>query len=127
MQSYEVAEARRVSGFRLELERPLAELVLAEHPPEEVHTPHLIAHLWKPELRERDAHLHDPAERIDGRRYVPHRVPGAVSDEEIVAAEVIQLHAGGIDRELERRPMIVVAVEVDVEHVALRIVVAAPE
>src|SRR5205807_987995 len=70
-QTHQMAEARGVSGLGFPLERPLAALVLAEHPAEEVYAPHLVARLGEPQLRERDPHLNDPAQRIDRRRDVP--------------------------------------------------------
>src|SRR5207244_7608804 len=112
---------------RLELYRALTERILAQYAPEEVRTPPLVGYVWEPQLRERDPHLHHPAERVDRGRDVPYRVPGAVPDEEVVAAQVIQLHPGGVDGELERRAMIVVAVKVDVEDVALGVVVPAAQ
>src|SRR5439155_956445 len=95
----------------------LLPLVLAEHPAEEVYAPHLVARLGEPQLGERDPHLHDPAQRIDRRRYIPHGVPGPIPDEEVVTANVVLLHPGGIYRELKRRAVVVVAVKVHVKHV----------
>src|SRR6266550_1536826 len=126
-QTHQMAEARGVSGLGFPLERPLAALVLAEHPAEEVYAPHLVARLGEPQLRERDPHLNDPAQRIDRRRDVPHGVPRPIPDEEVVAANVVLLHPGGIYGELKRRAVVVVAVKVHVKHVALRIVVTAAE
>ena len=126
-QADQVTEARRVPRLGLLLEYPLGELVLAEHPAKKVDAPHLRAHLGEPQLRERDPHLHDPAERVDRGRHLPHGIPGAVADEEVVAAQVVQLHARWIHGELERRAVIMVTVEVDVEDVALGVVVAAAQ
>src|SRR5437879_9832475 len=56
-QTHQMAEARGVSGLGFPLERPLAALVLAEHPAEEVYAPYLVARLGEPQLGERDPHL----------------------------------------------------------------------
>src|SRR5207244_5775079 len=69
-QTHQMAEARGVSGLGFPLERPLAALVLAEHPAEEVYAPHLVARLGEPQLGERDPHLDRKSTRLNSSHQI---------------------------------------------------------
>src|SRR5712692_7691641 len=75
-------------------------------------------------LRQRDPELRRPAEGVDARRDIPHRVPREV----LVAVVVdlrIQLHPRRIDHEFEAGATVMIGVEEQPDHVGWREVVAA--
>jgi hypothetical protein len=64
--------------------------------------------------------------RITRHRHVPHRVPAVVAVV-VVVPVAIDLHAGGIDRELVGGALVVIRVDQHVQPVARRILIAAGE
>jgi hypothetical protein len=105
-------------GFRDEGKH--RELVLALDPTLEAHAPHLLSRRREAELGEGDAQLDGPAARVDGRRCLPDRIPGSVLEIAVAPDEDVLSHAGRVHDELERRPMIVIAVQPQPEFVAVR-------
>src|SRR5262249_33428064 len=77
-------------------------------------------------LRERNSKLRGPAERIDSRRDVPHRVPRAVLVA-VVVDRLIDLHSGRVHSELVARSPIVIRVDEQPDHVRRRERVASLE
>src|SRR5690606_18505057 len=78
------------------------------------------------ELRERDAELGGPAERVDRRGDVPYAVPRRVLLV-VVVDRVIALHAVRVDGELEAGAPVVVGVDDDLDLVRRPAHVAARE
>ena len=70
-------------------------------------------------LRERQAELRRPAERVDLRRDVPDGVPRAVLVA-VVVDRLIHLHAGGVHAELVAGTPVAIRVDEQPDHVARR-------
>ena len=70
-------------------------------------------------LRERNAELGRPPQRVDRGGHVPYAVPGAVLVSTVVH-RLVHLHAGRVHAELVTRPPVVIRVDEDPDHVGRR-------
>ena len=92
----------------------------------DLHAPGLLGRRgWVPQLREGDAHLGGPAERVDRGFDVPHRVPRFVA----AAAQAVRVEPrpGRIHLEEQPADVVVIGVEDDLDVVGARVGVAADE
>ena len=135
----EVAAARDQASLPLGHGGPARPFLPPRHVAEEIHAPGRglgvrLAGLPRPpsrpagvvvQLGQRDPELRRPAERVAGHRDVPHRVPAHIGFDVVVVVDV-ELHARGVDHEVEGGAAVVVAVEHHVQivrtgpHVAAR-------
>ena len=124
LQRHQVREARRETALLFPDEGEQRQLVLSLDPAREAHAPHLLPRGGEPQLGERNPQLDDPPERVDGRRRLPDRIPGIVGELAVASSQDVLLHARRVHDELERGPMIVVAVQQEAEFVAVGVGVA---
>ena len=103
------------------------QLVLALDPADKAHAPYLVRDAGEPQLGKRDADLRRPAERVHSGRGLPHGVPRLVGEGAVATVEHVGADPRGADCELERRAVIVIAVQQHPELVAVRRGVAPRE
>ena len=105
-------------GFRHQWKH--GQLVFSLDPTLDAHTPHLLVRAREPQLREGNAHLHGPTERVHDGSRLPHRIPRVVLVLAVLANQDVRLDAFRVDDELEGRAMVVVAVEEQPELITVR-------
>ena len=121
-----VPEFRGAAGFVELPERPLRQLVETVLLTPDLQAPGLlVAGRAEPELRERNAHLRRPAERIDGGLHLPDRIPRRVP----TPAQTIGIvfHARWIDLKKQPADVIVVRIEDHLEIIGVHVRVAPHE
>ena len=118
LQSQQVSEQRGQPGFRGRPPRPVHRLARMKDVTAEVDSPDLAGALPEAELREGNAHLRNPAERVHLRRGVPDRIPSRVHPfESVVGRDQVVATSRRCHPEDEGGAVIVVRVELDQEHV----------
>ncbi len=121
-----MAEAGRTAGLRPSPVRPHRDLVQAAHGAPDLEPPGLHAVARVAELRERNAQLGRPAQRVDGRRGLPHGVPRLV-EIRVALVERVALDARRVHLERGAPEVIVERVEDDLDPVGVGVPVAPDE
>ncbi len=122
----DLGELRDQAGRRLAEQGPGDPLVVAIEVPINGEAERVLALGAVPHLRQRDAELRRPAQRVDAGGHVPHRVPRPVLVAVVVDRGVVTPARGG-HAEFEPRAAVVVRVDQQGDAVGLRKIVAAPD